>query len=724
MSVSSPKYFKDLNPCIDAIIDEVGKKVVVAGGFGMPRHIFNGLYERALVDTEIQLTIITGMSINKPRASSDLEKRFLEPFADRVFGNLPDLAYLTPYKKQQLPKNIEIVEIFFQAGAFLGNANAQQNYIYSNFTHWLRDMISLGCNVFGQSICSKMIDGERTFSMSADAYAQDIFPRIKQLKASGIPAIVVGQVNEDVPFMYNDAIVPEETYDIILDNPVYNHTVLSPPSPAVDTTNYMIGLNASALVADGSTLQVGIGALGDALTYGCILREKNNSVYKEIFSKLGITRNFSDEINSCGGMEPFDEGLYGSTEMFADCFRHLIDNDILKREVYDSVVIQRLLNEKKITKKVTSKTLATLVDEGGVSAQLTAADLVFLCRFGIFKEGVTLSDGMLCAPDGTDIKADLNDKEAKESICNTCLGSELKGGIVLHAGFFLGPAAMYEALRNMPEAESKRICMTDISYVNHLYGCQEIASLQRKKARFINTTCMVTLLGAACSDGLEDGRKISGVGGQYNFVAMAPELEDGRSILMCRSTRTKGDTVTSNLVWNYGHTTIPAHLRDIVVTEYGIADIRSKREKDIIARLLNVADSRFQESLLAQAKAAGKIPSDYEIPEQYLNNTPERLERESKLLKEQGLFPKYPFGTDFTTIELALADVLAKLKVKLSSKAAMFKALAGTIDTTHESTEAAQPYLKRMDMENPEGIKDMAIQKVLVAELKNAGYLD
>jgi acyl-CoA hydrolase len=62
----------------------------------------------------------------------------------------------------------------------------------------------------------------------------------------------------------------------------------------------------------------------------------------------------------------------------------------------------------------------------------------------------------------------------------------------------------------------------------------------------------------------------------------------------------------SNIVWNYGHMTIPRILRDIVVTEYGIANLRSKSDKDIIAALLNVADSRFQAELLAKAKAAGK----------------------------------------------------------------------------------------------------------------------
>ena len=46
-----------------------------------------------------------------------------------------------------------------------------------------------------------------------------------------------------------------------------------------------------------------------------------------------------------------------------------------------------------------------------------------------------------------------------------------------------------------------------------------------------------------------------------------------RSPLSTAPMRGNGRT-TSNIVWSYGHTTIPRHLRDIVVTEYGVADLR------------------------------------------------------------------------------------------------------------------------------------------------------
>src|SRR6185369_7765341 len=98
----------------------------------------------------------------------------------------------------------------------------------------------------------------------------------------------------------------------------------------------------------------------------------------------------------------------------------------------------------------------------------------------------------------------------------------------------------------------------------------------RVKARFINNAMMATLLGAVVSDALEDGRVVSGVGGQYNFIAQGFALEDARSLIVLRSTRSASGKTSSNIRWNYGHTTIPRHLRDIVITEYGVADLRGK----------------------------------------------------------------------------------------------------------------------------------------------------
>ena len=173
---------------------------------------------------------------------------------------------------------------------------------------------------------------------------------------------------------------------------------------------------------------------------------------------------------------------------------------------------------------------------------------------------------------------------------------------------------------------------------------------------------MLTTLGAAVSDGLADGRVVSGVGGQYNFVAMAHALPGARSILCVRSTRRKDGKVASNIVTGYGHGTIPRHLRDIAITEYGIADLRGRTDAECIAAMIDIADSRFQEELLAAAKRANKIDAGYRVPEHDVTTRRNALEEAFAAQRRAGLFSEYPFGTDLTREEIELARALRWLK--------------------------------------------------------------
>ena len=113
-------------------------------------------------------------------------------------------------------------------------------------------------------------------------------------------------------------------------------------------------------------------------------------------------------------------------------------------------------------------------------------------------------------------------------------------GVLVHGGFFLGPQAFYQRLREMPLEQRARFAMTRISFINELYGQEDLKRRQRRDARFVNTVFGMTLLGAGVADQLEDGRVLSGVGGQYNFVAQGHALEGGRSILLLRSWRESG----------------------------------------------------------------------------------------------------------------------------------------------------------------------------------------
>ncbi|MDE1198177.1 MAG: acetyl-CoA hydrolase/transferase C-terminal domain-containing protein [Pseudomonas sp.] len=286
-------------------------------------------------------------------------------------------------------------------------------------------------------------------------------------------------------------------------------------------------------------------------------------------------------------------------------------------------------------------------------------------------------------------------------------------GVLIHGGFFLGPRSFYERLREFSPAQMAQIDMTAISYINELYGDETLKRLQRRDARFINSSFTVTLLGAAVSDQLADGRVVSGVGGQYNFVAQAHALEGARSILILRSWRESGGEVSSNIVWDYAHTTIPRHLRDIVITEYGIADLRGKTDAAVIEALLNITDSRFQPALIDQAQKAGKLPKGFRLDPLFGQNTPERL----KDIRDRfpSLFIEYPLGSDFSAPERDLLRALNWLKSK-------FK-LTEIIELGKATLEAPEPsafpeHLQRMGLDQPHGLREELYQRLLLAGLQ------
>jgi acyl-CoA hydrolase len=235
-------------------------------------------------------------------------------------------------------------------------------------------------------------------------------------------------------------------------------------------------------------------------------------------------------------------------------------------------------------------------------------------------------------------------------------------GVQLHGAFFLGPKSFYRALREMTPSQIARIQMVPVSFTNEIYGDEDAKRRARVDARFVNNAMMATLLGAVISDGLENGQVVSGVGGQYNFVAQAFALQGARSILTVEAARQAGAKTQSSIRWSYGHQTIPRHLRDVIVTEYGVADIRGQSDADVIAAMLQVADSRFQAELARQAKDAGKLPKNFEIPAAHRENFPERIARALKPAREAGVLPSFPFGSDFTEVEQRLIPALRILQ--------------------------------------------------------------
>jgi hypothetical protein len=616
-----PKLFSDPDDVAEDIIRDVGTNLVVGLplGLGKANHVVNALYARAVADRSIDLTFLSALTLEKPKPKNLLERRFIEPVIDRLFGGYPDLAYADALHKGALPPNIRVIEFFFLAGKWLHMPYAQQHYISANYTHAVSYLLARGLNVVAQLVAKRVVGGVTRYSLSCNT---DTTLDILRARAQGSASFkLIGQVNSELPFMPGSGDLPADEFSSVLDSPATDFPLFAPPAEPIGDAKYAIGLHAAGLVRDGGSLQIGIGQVGDALAQGLVIRHKDNAQFHAIMKRLSPATEPSSALETGS----FEKGLYGVSEMLFEAFLGLIEAGILNREV-----------------------------------------------------------------DGT----------------------------VLHGAFFLGPKSFYRALREMTPDQIGRIQMMPVSFTNEIYGEEDKKRRARVDARFVNNAMMATLMGAAISDGLENGQVVSGVGGQYNFVAQAFALKGARSILALEATRQAGAGAQSNIRWAYGHETIPRHLRDVFVTEYGIADVRGQSDADVIAAMLAVADSRFQGELARAAKDAGKLPKGYEIPAAHRENLPERITDALKPAREAGLLPSFPFGSDFTDVEQRLIPALEILqdaqRTPLRLLGLLWRGLRRTPDA------ADQACLARLGLDRPATFAERVYHALVSAAL--AGY--
>lgn len=639
-----------LDRTVDLIIDRCGQHLVAAGplGLGKPHRLLNAIYRRVAADHSLSMRLSTALSLTPPTPSSDLEKRFLGPFLQRQFGaDFEPLDHVAAQKSGTVPPNIRIEEFYLQSGAMLGSADSQRHYASINYTHVARAMATRGINLVVQMVSREPGGAGLSLACNPDV----TFDLIDELRRLGKPRpMIVAEVHPDLPYHSGDAAVNADFFDAILELPGPAPQLFALPRQPVSEAEFAIGLHASTLVRDGGTLQIGIGALSDALSHALVLRQTRNPEYRQLIDSLAPDLFVSDLHCQWGGMGEFEAGLYGASEMITDGFMHLVEAGVIKRRVVDDfALMQRVFD----------------------------------------------------AEESEDDRARIQHE-----------------GRFLHAAFYVGSKDFYRWLREAPPERERAIGMTRVSHINALYGGREaLERLQRRDARFFNTCMMTTVLGAAVSDALEDGRVVSGVGGQYNFVAMAHALEEGRSVLMFRASRENPQGANSNVVFNYGHTTIPRHLRDIAITEYGIADLRDRSDEECIIAMLSISDARFIDALVERCKAAGKLAADFTVPREWRHNTPERLTARLKPYRQMGLLPDYPLGSDFTDVEQRLVGALQWLRANTGTPGAKLRTI---ITALHSAKTADHEALQRMDLVTPSGITQRLLAALVSLGLRKS----
>lgn len=598
-------------------------------GIGKPHRLLNAIYQRLENDRQRTWHLYTALSLDPPAGGKGLEARFARPFVQRHFGDdFPRLRYVQAMKRDALPAHIQVEEFYMQSGALMGSAQAQRHYASLNYTHVARALADRGVNVIVQKVAREPGGGRRLSLSCNNDLTQDT---VEAVMARGLPRpLLVAEVDPHLPWLGGTAAVDEDYFDAVLTPPGPYPALFGLPRQPVADAEYAIGLYASALVRDGGTLQIGIGALADALCHALVLRHTDNARYRQVLAALDPDLQHHPSVLASGGLDAFSIGLYGCSEMINEGFKKLVETGVIRRKVVDD------------------EALMQRIDRG---------------------------------------TANLGDQARLE-----------RDGEYLHGAFYLGSPAFYDWLRTLPDDERRAIGMRRIGAINQLYGGHEtLERLQRRDARFFNTCMMATVLGAAVSDGLEDGRVVSGVGGQYNFVAMSHALDDARSVLLFRAVREQHGKASSTVRWNYGHTTIPRHLRDIYINEYGIADLRARNDEDCIIAMTGITDARFQADLIAQAKQHRKLRQDFQPLPAAAENTPERLSEKLRAFRRDGTLPDYPLGSDFTDVEQRLIKALGWLKANTDTP---WKKLLTVVRALRANTDDQQA-LERMGLSKP-----------------------
>lgn len=160
-----------------------------------------------------------------------------------------------------------------------------------------------------------------------------------------------------------------------------------------------------------------------------------------------------------------------------------------------------------------------------------------------------------------------------------------KGKSIL--GFAFGTTDLFHFLDHNPAIE-----MHPIEYVNN-----PLVIAQNDNMVSVNSCLQIDLFGQVVSDtiGLT---QFSGVGGQVDFVRGATMSNGGRSIIAMPSTA-KGGTVSRivPVITDYSAVTTTRNDVNYIVTEYGIAQLKGKTQKERARLLISIAHPDFREEL-------------------------------------------------------------------------------------------------------------------------------
>lgn len=147
--------------------------------------------------------------------------------------------------------------------------------------------------------------------------------------------------------------------------------------------------------------------------------------------------------------------------------------------------------------------------------------------------------------------------------------------------------------------ENKDVRFLPVKVVNS----PEIISRNRDMVT-INGALAIDLSGQVMADSI-NGVQFSGVGGHEDFVSGPGLRLEGRSLVCLPSTSTINGTLTSRILPQFPAGSVvstPRHQIDVVITEFGIAELEGRTIRERSRALARISHPQFRDELLASAE--------------------------------------------------------------------------------------------------------------------------
>lgn len=158
-----------------------------------------------------------------------------------------------------------------------------------------------------------------------------------------------------------------------------------------------------------------------------------------------------------------------------------------------------------------------------------------------------------------------------------------------------GTKETYDYLNDNPACEGH-----PVDYINNPY-----VIAQNDNVVSINACIEADIFGQVCAESIGPV-SISGSGGQLDYVRGAGMSKGGKSFIVIHSTAKNGQVSTVKSMLTPGaHVTTPKNDVDMIVTEYGVAELKYRTASERAEALINIAHPDMREKLRFEAKKIG-----------------------------------------------------------------------------------------------------------------------